>query len=239
MNKVRTDSVPTILVDAGNFATADNDAEALPRRELLTNFFKDQHYDAVTLGEQELTSPLTTWIEAGEHGLPVVAANLYKGARSKKPVFEPYCWVERNGVCMAVVGLVPERVVAKSPDSLELRVTSPYEQQKLMRKLEKRSDYLAIIGDFLPAEGEALAAAYPYADIIVSSNPAAFKTMHFGMVTMAACGGKGYYGDYMQMPVVRSDTTAVSSVRETLDSKVPVDTTYEAQIARANIKPRK
>ena len=57
MNKVRTDSVPTILVDVGNFATADNDAEALPRRELLTNFFKDQHYDAVTLGEQELTSP--------------------------------------------------------------------------------------------------------------------------------------------------------------------------------------
>lgn len=239
LSKARTDTVPTLFVDAGNFATVANDEEATPRRDLLTSFYRDQAYDAVALGEAELSNPIETWQKAQENGVPILAANLFKGKRSKKPLFEPSLWVERGGLRMAVVGLVPERALLRSPDSLSLRVASPFEQEKLMRKIAKRSDYIAIIGDFTPQEGEALAIAYPYVDVIVSSSPAAIRTMNFGSVTMVACGGKGYYGDYVQMPVERTDSVGVSTVRETLDTKIPADTTYEAQIARSHIKPRK
>lgn len=227
------------MVEAGNFATLANDAEAVPRRDLMLDFYRDEHYDAVTLGEQELNNPISTWIAARDNGLPIIAANLFMGERAKKPLFEPYKLYERGGVRMAVVGLVPERAIEKSPDSTEVKVVSPYEQQKLMRKLNKRSDHMTIIGDFTIKEAESLAMAYPFVDLIVTSNPLVFKTMYFGKTALAACGGKGYYGDYLQMPVERSDSTDVRTIRETLDVKVPADTLYEGKVARAGIKARK
>lgn len=218
--------------------TLANDNEAAPRRDLLLNFYQQEHYDAVTLGEQELNTPISTWIAARDNGLPIIAANLFYGERAKKPVFEPYKWFERAGVRMAVVGLIPERAMKLAADST-LKVQSPYEQQKLMRKLNKRTDHLTIIGDFTKEEAESLAMAYPFVDLIVSSNPLVFKQENFGTTVLAACGGKGYYGDYMQMPVERADSTSVRAVRETLDVKIAADSTYEQKIASAGIKPRK
>ncbi len=228
-----------MVVEAGNFATPANDAEAVPRRDIMLEFYHNEQYDAVTLGEQELLNPITTWIAARDNGLPVVAANLYYGERAKKPLFEPYKWYERGGVRMAVVGLIPQRAAANLPDSLGIKITSPFEQQKMMRKLNKRTDHMTVIGDFTPEEAESLVMAYPFIDLIITSNEKVFRQSNIGTTVLAACGGKGYYGDYLQMPVERQDSTGVNSFRETLDVKVPADTMYEAKIARSGIKARK
>jgi len=226
-------------VDAGNFATIANDAEATQRRDILFTFYERERYDAITLGEVELGNPIETWITARDNGMPIIAANLFMGRRSKKPLFEPYHWYERAGVRMAVVGLISERALLGSPDSLALRVKSPFEMQKLMRKLNKRSDHITVIGDFTPEEAESLSMAYPYIDLIVTSSQKVFRMATYGQTVLAPCGAKGYYGDYLQMKVERDDSAGVDVVRETLDVKIPADSTYEQQIARSGIKARK
>lgn len=226
-------------MDAGNIVTMANDAEAAQRRDILLDFYRQEHYDAITLGEQDLNTPISTWIAARDNGVPIIAANLFHGKRSKKPLFEPYKWFERNGVRMAIVGLIPERAMRLCPDTADVKVTSPYEQQKLMKKLKKRTDHITIIGDFTKEEAASLAMAYPYVDLIVTSSPLVFKQETYGTTVLAACGGKGYYGDYMQMPVESHDSTSVRAVRETLDVKIAADTTYEQKIAASKIKPRK
>lgn len=226
-------------MEAGNFATTANDAEATPRREILMSFYETESYDAITLGESELSNPINTWITARDNGVPIVAANLFKGKRSKKPLFEPYRWFERGGVRMAVVGLIPERAAMKMADSLDYHVKSPFEMQKLMRKLNKRSDQLTVIGDITSEEAKSLVMAYPFIDAIISSNPTVFRTEKIGTTVLAACGGKGYYGDYLDLTVDDSDSTNIEMVRETLDIKIPADSTYEQEIARSGIKPRK
>ena len=108
-----------------------------------------------------------------------------------------------------------------------------------MRKLNKRTDHMTVIGDFTAEEAESLVMAYPFIDLIITSNEKVFRQSNIGTTVLAACGGKGYYGDYLQMPVERQDSNGVSSLRETLDVKVPADTMYEAKIARSGIKARK
>ena len=233
------DTIPTLTVDAGNFATTAIDAEATPRREILMSFYERENYDAITLGEMELNNPIDTWIAARDNGMPIIAANLFKGKRSKKPLFEPYRWYERGGVRMSVVGLIPERAAMKSPDSLDINVKSPFEMQKLMRKLHKRSDQMTVIGDFTPDEAKSLVMAYPFIDVIISSSQTVFRTEKIGRTILAACGSKGYYGDYVQLAVERDDSSNVETVRETLDIKIPADSTYEKEIARTGIKARK
>ena len=234
----RADTIPSITVEAGNFATPLNDSEEAKRHEIMFSFYKNESYDAITLGEAELKRPVEDWITKRDIGFPIVAANLYQGKRSKKPVFEPFRTFERGGVNMAVVGLVTERVAATIKDST-IRVESPFEQQKLMRKLHKRADHITVMGDFTAAEAESLAMAYPFVDLIITSNPLVFRKQTFGKTILAYCGSKGYFGDYLQMKLDRQDSTGVELVRETLDVKIPADTTYESQIARSGIHARK
>jgi 2',3'-cyclic-nucleotide 2'-phosphodiesterase (5'-nucleotidase family) len=228
-----------LIVEAGNFAAKKGDAEFSPRKKLVVDFFQEQGYDAVALGQDELTSPLSEWIAAADSGLPLVAANLYQSRKSSKPLFEPYRIVERNGLTMAVVGLVPERAVTTSPDSSTVRVGSPYQMKKLFKKLAKKADMISIIGDFTPQEAESLAKCYPGIDLILSPNAQAAKPVHHGNVTVMGCGSKGYFGDYVDLDFAAHDSTSARTVRETLDQAIPADTVYEHRVAAAQIKPRK
>ncbi len=237
----RVDSVATVTVESGNFAPLANDTEFEKRRDLVVSFYEQEHYDAVTLGAMELNSPLTVWQEARDSGLPIVAANLYAGERSKKPIFEPYRWFERAGVRMTVVGLVMERALKDSPDSASVRVDSPFEMQKFMKKVMKRTDHLTLIGDFTVAEADSLAKTYPFTDIIISSNSTVAVTRVTGKTVVSSCGSKGYYGEYVQMDLHESkdDSTKFNTVRETLDTKIPADTVYENRVKDSGIRPRK
>lgn len=231
----------TVTVEAGNFATLANDEEYSKRNDLLFGFYKEQSYDAITLGTQELNSPLSVWKQASEAGLPIVCANLFEGKRSKKPIFEPYKWYERDGVRIAVIGLLTERAYLKGacPDSANLRLKSPYEMKKLMRTVMKRSDYIAIIGDFMLQEAESLAAAYPETNLIVSSCAGVATFSKVGSTVIAPCGAKGYFGEYVETAVAPSDSVGYDKVRETLDTKIPADTLYERRVAESGIRPRK
>lgn len=237
----KADSVATVTVEAGNFATLVNDAEYNQRSNLLMQFYRDEHYDAVAIGQQELNSPLSVWQAAAEGGLPIVCANLFAGQREKTPVFEPYRWYERAGLRMAVVGLVMPRSLQASPDSASLRVDSPYEMKKFFKKLMKRTDHLTLIGDFNAEEADSLAHTYPFVNVIVSSNGAITATRTTGSTVISSCGAKGYYGEYvqMQLPDSKADSVDYRSVRETLDVKIPADTFYEKRVKDSGIKPRK
>lgn len=239
IKRSRVDSLATLVVEAGNFAAKKGDSEFSPRKKLVVDFFQEQAYDAVALGQDELTSPLSEWISAADSGLPIVAANLYGSKKSNKPLFEPYRMVERNDLTMAVVGLVPERAAVKSPDSASVRIRSPYQMKKLFKKLEKKSDVISIIGDFTPQEAESLAKCYPNIDLILSPNAQAAKALQFGNVTVMGCGSKGYFGDYVDLNLAVHDSATAKTVRETLDQAIPADTVYEKRVSSAQIKPRK
>ncbi|MBK6764896.1 MAG: hypothetical protein IPG71_00935 [bacterium] len=237
----KADSVATVTVEAGNFATLATDAEYNQRSNILLSFYRDEHYDAVALGQQELNSPLAYWQGNADKGLPIVCANLFLGERSKTPVFEPYRWYERAGLRMAVVGLVMPRSLQGCPDSASVRVDSPFKMQKFFKKLMKRTDHLTLIGDFNAAEADSLVQLYPFVNLIVTSNGAVTATRTLGNTVISSCGAKGYFGDYVQMelPESKSDSVKFNSVRATLDVKIPADTFYENRVKDSGIKPRK
>lgn len=229
----------TLTVEAGNFAPKAGDAEFTKRTGLLSNFFAEKKYDAIALGQDELTTHVSEWIAAADSGLPIVAANLYQNKKSNKPIFEPYKLVERGGVTMGVVGLVSERAARTCPDTSEIGFGSPYKLKKLIKKLDKKTDLISIIGDFTPQEAESLAKAYPNIDLILSPNAQAAKPMRFGNVTVMGCGSKGYFGDYVDLDFATHDEAATKAVRETLDAAIPADTVYEQRVGASGIRPRK
>lgn len=154
----RTKNPNTILVDCGD-TVQDNSAELFNDMPIhpIIEAMNTMKYDTWTIGNHEFNfekSFLDRNIKAFNNS--VLAANIYKedGTRFVKP----YTIIEKNGVRVAIVGLMPPHVPtweASSPKHFEgLSFTDPLEEsKKVIKELEGKYDVL--IGAFhLDKDGE-------------------------------------------------------------------------------------
>ena len=104
------DMGPVILVDAGDFFPPTLDSLGA---EAILEAYRLHHYDAVTLGEQELRYG-SDWVHKIDSQLPLVSANLsYQGGG---PVGETVRVFERDGETVAVTGIThPDAVRRLGP----------------------------------------------------------------------------------------------------------------------------
>lgn len=136
-----------ILIDCGdtvqdNSADLFNDLPVHPMIEAMNTM----DYDVWTLGNHEFNfekSFLDRNIEAFEN--TVLAANIYKEDGSR--FVEPYTIIEKGGVRIAIVGLIPPHVPtweASAPQHfLDLSFTDPLEEsKKVIKELEGKYDVL-------------------------------------------------------------------------------------------------
>lgn len=154
----RTKNPNTILVDCGD-TIQDNSAELFNDMPIhpMVEAMNTMKYDTWTIGNHEFNfqkSFLDKNIKAFNNS--VLAANIYKedGTRFVKP----YTIIEKNGVRVAIVGLMPPHVPtweASSPEHFAgLSFTDPLEEsKKVIEELEGKYDVL--IGAFhLDKDGE-------------------------------------------------------------------------------------
>lgn len=147
----RANNPNTILIDCGD-TVQDNSAELfndLPVHPIV-EAMNTMQYDTWTIGNHEFNfekSFLEKNIEAFNN--TVLAANIYKEDGTR--FVEPYAIIEKNGVRIAIVGLMPPHVPtweASAPEHFEgLTFTDPLEEaQKVVKELEGKYDVL--IGAF-------------------------------------------------------------------------------------------
>ncbi len=147
IDQERTKNPNAILVDCGD-TVQDNSAELfndLPIHPMVESM-NTMEYDVWTLGNHEFNfekSFLERNIEAFNNS--VLAANIYKedGTRFVKP----YTIIEKDGVRVAIVGLIPPHVPtweASAPEHFAgLTFTDPLEEaQKVITELEGKYDVL-------------------------------------------------------------------------------------------------
>jgi hypothetical protein len=176
---VRTQSGPVLLVDAGDLLPPAVDTQGRLKGEVLARAYHMMAYDAITLGETDILygpAYLNNLISGNE--LPVVSINVGAGnadtvrsAGSLNPM-PPYVIKDVNGVKVAVVGMVNQRVLLPKAvtDSIGL---GPMEErlEEVLPEIEARSDIivaLAHVGSVLRAKS--LAGSFPELDVVVAAH---------------------------------------------------------------------
>jgi len=104
INDVRSQGVPSIVIDGGEFAPEYSRLGEI-KFETLVESFHHMKYDAVSLGEREILmqdSRYDAWNVLMSSGIPVATLNLtYKGKRLRgQPVI-----IDRGGIKIALFGL--------------------------------------------------------------------------------------------------------------------------------------
>ncbi|WP_212692110.1 5'-nucleotidase C-terminal domain-containing protein [Vallitalea guaymasensis] len=177
INKEKAEAPDAILLDCGD-TVQDNSAELfndLPIHPMV-QAMNTMGYDVWTLGNHEFNfdkSFLDRNIEAFNN--TVLAANIYKTDDTR--FVEPYKIFEKDGIRIAVVGLLPPHIPrweASSPQHFEgLSFTQPLEEaKKVVKELEGKYDVL--VGAFhIGPDGEygsqgalEIAEALPEFDVI-------------------------------------------------------------------------
>jgi 2',3'-cyclic-nucleotide 2'-phosphodiesterase (5'-nucleotidase family) len=219
------DTVANLTVEAGNFSPQTRTAADSVKTRAITDFYRTMHYDAVALSSREVAFGLDFWKTLAKEGLPVVAANVFKDKRRKKPVFEPYVIKRDHDENLAVVGLVSESAWKSRRDTaLGFTWKSPFEMGKVLRKAAKKSDCLAVIGEFTMQEAESLARAFPEVNAVISSGIKADQVVRAGKTLVVGASTRGNVANYLEFkPVVLDTAGAYVSKAQTLDPTVPED----------------
>ena len=238
MTQTRADTLARLTVEAGNFAPAGKTRADTVKVLALADFYRTSHYDAVGLSSRELLFGVGMWKEAAERGMPVLAANLFKDKRGKKPVFKPFVIKEDHGSRFGVLGFVSEsawRARADTTDRIFFR--SPFTQGKLIRKLAKKCDHLTVVGEFTSLEADSLIRLFPDINVVVASGVRADQVTRVGNSLIVGSSTRGNYAQYVDWNYTPSDTALTyQNKQQVLDDSVPMDTTVVRLLGQMNDK---
>ncbi|SKC73615.1 5'-nucleotidase C-terminal domain-containing protein [Maledivibacter halophilus] len=147
VNQEREKNPNTILIDCGD-VIQDNSAELFNDMDVhpMVQAMNTMKYDTWTLGNHEFNfqkSFLEKNINAFNN--TVLAANIYKEDGTR--FVDPYTIIEKDGVRVAIVGLIPPHIPtweASSPEHFEgLNFSDPLEEsKKVIKELEGKYDIL-------------------------------------------------------------------------------------------------
>jgi 2',3'-cyclic-nucleotide 2'-phosphodiesterase (5'-nucleotidase family) len=230
--------VASLIVEAGNFAPAGKSRTDSIKVRTLTDFYRTFHYDAVGLSSRELGFGVNMWKEAARDGVPVLAANLFKDKKGKKPVFKPFVIKEDHGSRFGVIGLVSESAWRAHTDTTDgIFFRSPFMQAKIIRQVAKKCDHLTVLGEFNSLEADSLIRLFPEINVVVASGVRADQVTKAGNSLIVGSSTRGNYGTYVDWKYTAADT-ALSYVnkQQLLDPTVPEDTTAVRLLGQMNAK---
>jgi 2',3'-cyclic-nucleotide 2'-phosphodiesterase (5'-nucleotidase family) len=198
LTQSRTDTVASLVVEAGNFAPASRTRADSIRVRTLADFYRTFHYDAVGLSSRELSFGVGMWKDAAHDGVPIIAANLFKDKRCKKPIFKSFVIKDDHGDRFGVIGLVSESAWrARADTSAPVFFRSPFTQGKLIRKVAKKCDHLTVLGEFTTAEADSLIHLFPQISVVVASGVRADQVTQVGNSLVVGSSTRGNYASYV------------------------------------------
>jgi 2',3'-cyclic-nucleotide 2'-phosphodiesterase (5'-nucleotidase family) len=236
LTQTHSDTVASLIVEAGNFAPAGKSRTDSLKVETLADFYRTFHYDAVGLSSREIGFGLTTWTEAASDGVPVLAANLFKDKKGKKPLFKPFVVKEDHGSRFGVIGLVSEsawRAHTDTTDGVVFR--SPFTQAKIIRKAAKKCDHLTVLGEFSTEEADSLIRLFPEIDVVVASGVRTDQVTRVGNSLVVGSSSRGNYAQYVDWKYTPADTALTYvNKQQVLDPTVPEDSTAVRLLSQMN-----
>ncbi len=165
INQIRNEVGDIVLVGVGDFSDRPNDIGMYRTKTALDAMIR-MGYDAVTLGERELSMGVTFLKENVDmERLPVVTTNLYyDGERFGKP----YLILEKNGIRIGIVSALME-LTSKYSKIWEIR--DPVEElRKVLPELEKQCDVIIALAHLGFTKSFDLADVFHRIDVIIAGH---------------------------------------------------------------------
>jgi len=162
----------TLLVDGGNWSETKGET-ALSKTELLWTIMAELGYDAVTVGDREMSHGLGTLIElqARHPEIHVVSANVTD--KSDALVWDTHTVVEKNGIRIGITGVTTDASYrfAQSRGKLEhddFAFRDPAEALgKVLPILAEQSDVIVVLAHSGAVDAGHWAKANPDIDVLV------------------------------------------------------------------------
>jgi 2',3'-cyclic-nucleotide 2'-phosphodiesterase (5'-nucleotidase family) len=238
LEQSRTDTVARLIVEAGNFAPAGRSRGDSIKVRTMADFYRSLGYDAVGLSSRELSFGVDMWKEAAHDGVPVLAANLFKDKKGKKPLFKTFIIKEDRGDRLGVIGFVSESAWRAHTDTAShVYYRSPFTQSKLIRKVAKKCDHLTVLGEFTSLEADSLIRLFPQISVVVASGVRADQVTRVGNSLIVGSSTRGNYATYVDWNYAPADTGLTYVNRQqVLDTSVPEDTSVVRLVGQMNEK---
>jgi 2',3'-cyclic-nucleotide 2'-phosphodiesterase (5'-nucleotidase family) len=239
--------VANLTVEAGNFAPPYKSASDSVKALGYGDFYRKLNYDAVTLSTREATYGFEFWRNLSDNGLPILAANVYKDPKAKKPLFKEsharngqFLIKKDHGDRLGIIGLVSESAwKARRDTSSHVTYRSPYAMADFITKIAKHVDQLTVMGEFTVPEADSLARLCPLISVIVSSGIKSDQATRQGTTLIVGIGTRGNNGNYVDWNFAAADSaTNFMNKTQALDSSVPEDSTTLRMISDLNTRMR-
>jgi len=108
---------PVVIADGGDFVPAPADSHRTEIAEFLLNGLGAMTYDAIGVGELDLSLG-ADYLRRASQKLPLVGANVHFGAGLADSL-QAVRWVERKGRRIAIIGVIDPILYYESPGALE------------------------------------------------------------------------------------------------------------------------
>ena len=242
------DSAANLTVEAGNFCPPTQMYADSLKAATMIDFYQRLSYDAVALGTRELGYSFGMWKDAVQHGLPVLAANIFHDAKARDPWFElkqanhrkdngQFCIRKDHRARMGVIGFVSSTAWKARKDTLTpATFKSPFEMAELVQKVAKKCDHLTVIGDFTMQEAESLLKVMPQINLVVGSNIRIDQSQIKGKSVIVGMPPRGNNGNYLEWDLAVHDSAAVFTRTVSLDTGAPEDSTIAKILADVKVK---
>jgi 2',3'-cyclic-nucleotide 2'-phosphodiesterase (5'-nucleotidase family) len=164
-----------LVVDAGDWAPDAGRPAEEPKLGFLLEMMGLMGYDAIGVGERELSFGLARFqAMAQKSKVPVIAANLID-KKSGKPAFKPSVVVKKGGIKVGVFALVGPKITLPGRTADSLVIEDPIASaQEMVAQLRKQADVVVLLAHLGRTEGEDLAAQVPGIDVVVLAHHPGF-----------------------------------------------------------------
>lgn len=153
------------MVDAGDWSGVASTEQ--PKSPFMLDMMQLIGYDAVTPGEREFGFGYKYFLDlVRQRKLTVVSANLFDKASGKAP-FKPYVVVKKQGVKIAIGGLIGKAIPMGAAQDSVLIQDPLVVAQKLVPEMRKKAAVVVLLAHMGRVDAEDLAAQVPGIDVLV------------------------------------------------------------------------
>lgn len=224
-----------LVLDAGNTLSGQWLAQQTQGR-VLVEAMNAMGYDALALGELELSLGLPALRERqAEAKFPFLSANLVS-LSDQKPLFQPYVLVERQNTRVGIIGLTEAEALQAADGAAGIDVLDPLQTATLyVEELREQVDLLIVLSHLGTPMDQLLAQRVAGIDIIIGGNTRELmrQPLRVGNTLIVQ---QGYRGEWMGRLAATFDAQGIPTSAEvqvlTLDASYQDDTEMAALVAK-------